>query len=76
MRSSRTGWLISALFAFSAVAQAAQFTLTSPSVKAGARVPDESVFNGFGCNGGNVAPELQWKNAPKGTELRGHGLRS
>jgi Raf kinase inhibitor-like YbhB/YbcL family protein len=68
MRSLRAAWLISILLTFSASAQAAQFTLSSPSIKAGARIPEENVFNGFGCKGGNVAPELQWKNAPTGTQ--------
>jgi Raf kinase inhibitor-like YbhB/YbcL family protein len=67
MRIPRAVWLLSVLL-FAASAQAAQFTLSSPTVKAGAPVPDENVFNGFGCKGGNVAPELQWKNAPKGTQ--------
>jgi len=68
MHKPCAAWLVSVAFVFSAAAQAAQFTLSSPSVKAGARVPEESVFNAFGCKGGNIAPELQWKNAPQGTQ--------
>lgn len=26
------------------------------------------VFNGFGCSGKNVSPQLSWENAPKGTK--------
>lgn len=26
------------------------------------------VFNGFGCSGKNISPELSWSNAPKGTK--------
>jgi len=26
------------------------------------------VFNGFGCKGGNMSPELSWTNAPEGTK--------
>ena len=26
------------------------------------------VFNGFGCHGKNISPQLQWSNAPKGTK--------
>ena len=26
------------------------------------------VFNGFGCTGKNISPQLQWSNAPKGTK--------
>ena len=26
------------------------------------------VFNGFGCTGKNISPQLEWNNAPKGTK--------
>ncbi len=26
------------------------------------------VFNGFGCSGKNISPQLEWNNAPKGTK--------
>jgi len=26
---------------------------------------DQQVFNGFGCSGANVSPQLAWKGAPK-----------
>ena len=57
---------ISILLSTSAFAE--KFTLTSPTVKEGGTVPMESVFNSFGCTGGNVSPELVWKNAPKETK--------
>ena len=57
------------IFLFAAqVAGADGFTLTSPQVKPGGRIADEQVFNGFGCQGGNVSPALQWKGAPAGTK--------
>jgi phosphatidylethanolamine-binding protein (PEBP) family uncharacterized protein len=31
-------------------------------------IPEAQVFNGFGCEGGNVSPSLQWKNPPAGTK--------
>ena len=49
------------------VASADGFTLTSPQIKPGGRFSDEQVFNGFGCQGGNVSPALSWKDAPAGT---------
>lgn len=50
------------------VAMADGFSLTSPQVKANGRIADEQVFNGFGCQGANVSPALQWKGAPAGTK--------
>ncbi len=45
-------------------ANGAGFTVTSPEIRNGARIADEQVFNNFGCQGGNVSPALQWKDAP------------
>lgn len=50
------------------VSSAADFRLTSPTIKHKATIGNEHVFNGFGCTGGNVSPELQWSNAPKDTK--------
>jgi len=25
-------------------------------------------YNGFGCNGGNISPQIGWKNTPEGTK--------
>jgi Raf kinase inhibitor-like YbhB/YbcL family protein len=47
---------------------AGKFTLTSKDVKPGAMLTDQQVFNGFGCSGANVSPELAWQNAPAGTK--------
>lgn len=45
-----------------------KFTLTSADVKPGKHLTDEQVFNGFGCSGANVSPQLAWQNAPKETK--------
>lgn len=29
---------------------------------------NEQVYNGFGCNGDNISPELSWENPPEGTK--------
>jgi Raf kinase inhibitor-like YbhB/YbcL family protein len=42
------------------------FTLSSNDLGGEATINEE--FNGFGCTGANVSPELSWKNAPKGTK--------
>ena len=41
------------------------FTLSSSSLGGQATVTEE--FNGFGCNGSNLSPQLSWTGAPKGT---------
>lgn len=40
--------------------------LTSPDLQG--QVSKNQVFNGFGCIGKNISPELKWNNAPKGTK--------
>ena len=50
------------------VSSAADFRLTSPAITHNATIGNEQVFNGFGCTGGNVSPELQWSSAPKNTK--------
>jgi len=42
------------------------FTLSSPSVSGQLSISE--VYNGFGCTGKNISPELSWSNAPKGTK--------
>jgi len=47
---------------------AADFQLSSTDLKANAPMSKQQEFSGFGCTGGNVSPQLSWKNAPKGTK--------
>jgi hypothetical protein len=42
------------------------FTLTSKSV--GGQATKVQEYNGFGCSGDNVSPQLSWANAPEGTK--------
>ncbi len=42
--------------------------MTSPDITAGGNIPDEQVFAGFGCTGGNVSPALKWSGAPADTK--------
>jgi Raf kinase inhibitor-like YbhB/YbcL family protein len=49
-------------------AQAAGFTLASPTIKPGSMLTEAQVFNGFGCSGKNVSPALKWSGAPAGTK--------
>lgn len=49
-------------------ASSAGFQLSSPDIKAGQSIPEKYVFNGSGCRGANVSPELVWSGAPEGTK--------
>lgn len=49
-------------------AKTAKFSLSSADVKPGSKIADAHVFKGFGCEGGNLSPALEWKNAPAGTK--------
>ena len=56
------------LLGAASLAQAAGFTLTSPTIKSGSTLTKAQVFNGFGCTGDNISPELKWSGAPAGTK--------
>ncbi len=43
------------------------FDLTSTDVKAGAAMAKQQEYNGSGCDGRNLSPELHWTHAPAGT---------
>jgi len=45
-----------------------EFVLTSPQFNDGDRMGEEQVYEGFGCKGGNISPELVWTNAPDETK--------
>jgi Raf kinase inhibitor-like YbhB/YbcL family protein len=55
-----------AFFCLAGLCQGQTFTVTSSSV--GGQATDEQVFNGFGCTGKNISPQLTWVNAPEGTK--------
>ena len=44
------------------------FTLNSPTIKHKHTIGMDHVFNGFGCSGKNISPELVWSGAPSGTK--------
>ena len=56
------------LYACALAAQAAGFTLSSPTIKPGSMLSDAQVFKGFGCEGKNISPALKWSGAPSGTK--------
>ena len=53
---------------FCAAAQADTFKLTSSDIVQGKAMSSAQEFQGFGCNGGNLSPQLAWSGAPEGTE--------
>ena len=57
---SLVGWLVSA------AVLAQTFTLKSKDL--GGQMTSQQVFNGFGCTGQNISPQLSWENAPVGTQ--------
>ncbi|HVL54943.1 MAG TPA: YbhB/YbcL family Raf kinase inhibitor-like protein [Burkholderiaceae bacterium] len=46
---------------------ASAFELSSPDFAPGGTIPNKHVYKGFGCEGDNVSPALQWSNPPAGT---------
>ncbi|HVO30659.1 MAG TPA: YbhB/YbcL family Raf kinase inhibitor-like protein [bacterium] len=56
------------LLATPAFAAAGKFTVTSTDVKAGGTLGNKHVFNGMGCTGDNLSPQISWSNAPEGTK--------
>ncbi len=52
----------------SPVASASSFSLSSTDVSHGDFMSRTHEFQGFGCSGDNLSPQLSWRNAPAGTE--------
>ena len=60
--------ITSALCLAAAVSSSFAFDLTSNDLKPNGRLKVAQVANTFGCTGGNLSPQLAWKNPPKGTK--------
>jgi Raf kinase inhibitor-like YbhB/YbcL family protein len=60
--------VVAILLGGAAGANAGDFTLSSPDVAANSTMANANVFNGMGCSGGNISPQLVWSDAPAGTE--------
>jgi Raf kinase inhibitor-like YbhB/YbcL family protein len=59
--------LLSVLFAFPLAAKPGGFRLWSPDIQ-GPKLSLDQVFNGMGCGGKNISPELRWSGAPAATK--------
>ncbi len=46
----------------------AQMSLQSNDVAEGATLSNAQVFNGFGCEGENISPQLSWEGVPAGAK--------
>ncbi len=58
--------VLSCLTLFSTGLMAEGLLLSSDDLKG--QLSINQVFNGFGCTGKNISPELSWQDAPKGTK--------
>lgn len=61
----KTSLLISIL-CLATLTHAQTFTLKSKDL--GGQATEKQVFNGFGCSGANISPQLSWENPPEGTK--------
>ena len=61
-------WVTIILMMLPASSFADDFRVTSPTMKEQGIIGNEHVYNGFGCTGDNVSPELRWEQAPKGAK--------
>jgi len=53
---------------FIGISTYAQNTFTLKSKDIGGQTTINQVFNGFGCTGGNLSPQLYWENPPEGVK--------
>lgn len=60
--------LLLGVFLLFSTALLAQTTFTLSSKDMGGQTTKLQEFNGFGCSGDNISPQLFWKNAPKETK--------
>ncbi len=61
-------YILYVLMALAVAMPAHAFEFSSPDLKGKKIIPDQFVFNGFGCSGQNQSPALTWKDAPKDTK--------
>lgn len=60
--------LFSLFFVSCSVSHANTFKIKSSEIKYGAKIGENHVFDGFGCSGKNISPQISWKDAPKDTK--------
>jgi Raf kinase inhibitor-like YbhB/YbcL family protein len=67
VKTGRFVLFVSALL-FGSLVQAESFELISQTVAPNSQLTEDHVYNGFGCTGKNVSPQLQWTSGPEGTK--------
>ena len=53
------------IISYSSANAANYFTLQSSDIRDNSKISNEHVYDGFGCSGNNISPQLSWTNAPK-----------
>ncbi|MGL5359469.1 MAG: YbhB/YbcL family Raf kinase inhibitor-like protein [Shewanella sp.] len=61
-------WILAVGMSLACCATAQAMTLTSQDMAEGQTLSSQQVFNGFGCSGANISPQLSWQGAPQGTK--------
>jgi Raf kinase inhibitor-like YbhB/YbcL family protein len=56
------------LIVFGFSSHAANLVVKSSALKAGGPISNAQVFNGMGCKGQNISPDLSWSGAPNDTK--------
>ena len=67
-RLNLVGQALAGVLFCTTIANAAEFTLSSPSLTAGGAISADQYWNQFGCSGKNVRPALQWSDPPEGAK--------
>ena len=62
----KTTFTLFAVLFVTSISFSQTFTLKSTDISG--QITHKQVFNGFGCTGENISPQLSWENAPEGTK--------
>ena len=65
---NRRTFLTAVLLTISSATFASSFSLSSVDIAQGEFMSKNQEFNGFGCSGKDLSPQLKWSGAPKGTK--------
>lgn len=68
MRPIRSSLVLAAFLITGTVSAAHAFELKSADIRNNGKLKAVQVYKGFGCEGGNQSPQLEWSGAPKGTK--------